>query len=259
MLDGTEPTSAVIELLVKHNILMICPWRSGFAGSTAHECAVEYAPQEFAKDIKFLTEYMELPPCPLVGNMAGSLYAYAAATYYPTLFTSIINLSGTIPIMSDTQISMMSTRQRVIAFTAKYTPRLVRFILRAAVAQVDAGGVDKLVSAMYEGSPFDAELAGDSEIRRLLFEGYRASMAQGQTGFLADGLQVLTDWSQYIDDIKIPIHLIHGTHDPTIKISTVHELCKHYPHIKLTELSDFGQLIFYGDPKTIVEVVRQYL
>ena len=258
MMDGTEPTKAALTMLEEQDIRLICPWRPGFAGSTGHACETALMPLEFADDIERVMQHLRVPPCPLVGHMAGALYAFAAATHLPDTFTAIINISGTIPITSDEQISMMSTRQRVIAFTAKYTPKLVEFILRAAVAQVDAGGADKLVRAMYQGSPNDKLLTENSEeIRKLLFEGYRASMAQGQTGFLADGFQVLQDWSQFISSINVPVHLIHGVGDPTIKVSTVRALIEQYPRIKLTELPNTGQLVLYSNPELVIDVISQ--
>ena len=259
MLEGAGSTTLAQNLLVEHNLKLICPWRPSFAGSDPHDCDSGELPEEFASDVRALLDHLKVESCPIIGHLAGALYAYAFAARYPLRVTGLVNVAGAVPIVSDQQIRMMSTRQRIIAFSGKYTPRLLPFILRAALAQIDAGGVDLLVDAMYKHSPADQRAVRRVEIAQSIYSGYLSSVAQGHTGFQRDGEQVLKNWGRFIDKTESKVELIHGQQDPTVKIETVREACRQYPKLKLTELDGFGQLVFYERPDLVLAMVARYI
>ena len=259
MLDGTEPPPVTQQVLAAHNIRLICPWRAGFAESSALDCPDEARPDQYADDLCFLMKNLAISCCPLIGHLSGSLFAFAAAAKHPDNFSALISVGGAVPIVSDVQISLMSRRQRIIALSGKYTPRLLPFILRAALAQIDAGGVDKLVNAMYETSSADGQIVADPVYANAVYQGYRASVAQGYSGFQQDGVQVLKDWSAFMHGTLIPVTLIHGEEDPTVRLSTVKDTLTRHPTFNLQVLPGVGQLVWYAAPERVIAAILPYL
>ena len=86
---------------------------------------IETAPDRFAADIEDLLDHLGIECVGLVGHKAGSVYAFAAAARLGDRAGVVVSVAGGVPIISSEQFSDMSARQRLVAYTARYTPKLV--------------------------------------------------------------------------------------------------------------------------------------
>lgn len=259
MLDGYGVTHAMKQGLERRGIRLICPVRPNF-GNSGPDGDAHQAPERFAADLDIVMDYYGIGPCPVIGHMAGSVYAFAAAARLGARITRVVNISGGVPILSTAQFATMSSRQRIVAYTARFTPKLLPLILRAGIALLDSGGDRAFMDALHKSAPRDYGAALRPEIFALLSEGYRFTVAQGHRAFEIDAHHVVRDWSEYVAASVQPVMLLHGRHDPVVDIATVRAFAERLgARAVLREYVDDGQLIFYALPDAMLEALEQAL
>ncbi|MCC0032118.1 MAG: hypothetical protein H6890_03125 [Brucellaceae bacterium] len=195
MLTGTGLTAEAERLLFRHNIRLIQPWRGAYANSTPYAGHVRDAAVNAAEDAARVMDHLGLSRATIAGQLSGGLFAITFAAIHPARVTGVFNLSGPVPIVSKSQFSVMAPRQRLIAFTARYTPRVLPILLRAGIAQIDSAGIDHFIDALYAEAPWDLDVSRRPGIREILRSGYRATVRQGHKGFESDSYHVVRDWS----------------------------------------------------------------
>jgi pimeloyl-ACP methyl ester carboxylesterase/DNA-binding CsgD family transcriptional regulator len=261
MLDGTGITARCGELLDWLRLRMICPIRPFFGPAAGDPGPAATAPRRFADDIQTLIRTMRLNRVVVMGHMAGAVYAHAAAAAAPAgQVAGIVNVAGGVPILGPGQFAAMTPRQRLVAYTARYSPRVLPFVLRAGIRQMRTGGERKFLMSLYETSPMDLPIATDPDIERILLDGFRFSVAQGHQAFEVDSRQVVNDWSAIADSHDLPVRLIHGVQDPVVAIASVRAFAALRPgRVTLDEVPEAGQLIFYQDPGRVLSAARALL
>lgn len=253
MLDGYGATAGCLEELQRRGIRLIVPIRPGF-GSSMPDSTAGDAPRKFAADLEAVIDHFGIDRCPVIGHMAGSVYAFAAASVLGPRISGILAVSGGVPIVSARQFAIMTPRQRIVAYTARYTPRLLPLILRSGIALLDNGGQHAFMKALYENAPLDFEIARRPDVFPVLCEGYRITVAQGHKAFEIDSQEVVRDWSEYVTASDQRVILLHGRHDPVVRINTVREYAARLDNrANLFELEDDGQLLFYARPALVLD------
>jgi pimeloyl-ACP methyl ester carboxylesterase/DNA-binding CsgD family transcriptional regulator len=254
MLDGNSMTGRLRELLHENKIHLICPVRPSFGTASPDEDGpIQTAPARFARDIETLMDTTGIKRPILLGHMAGSIYAYATAAHLGRKARGLLAVSGGVPIISASQFASMSVRQRIVALTARYTPRVLPFVIRAGIGQLDNDGERQFLHSLYQHSPYDLRALADLEVRDIILSGYQFTIAQGHRAFEVDGYHAVRDWSAVLAKSELPIELLHGVHDPVVSIASVRDFHSlHSKRANLTELEDTGQLVLYNHPDRLI-------
>jgi pimeloyl-ACP methyl ester carboxylesterase len=256
MLDGCSATPRIELALNQHRLRVIAPVRPGFGTAPAHRGHPSSVPRRFAEDIEGLLDRLRLRQVVLLGHMAGALYAFAVAERLGDRVAGIVNVAGTVPIVSTAQLATMSRRQRVVAYTARYAPAALPFVLRAGIRQLDFNGERSFMTALYESSPLDLSTIADPDVYRSLRRGYRFTVAQGHRAFEADGYHAVRDWSEMAAASTVPVTLVHGRHDPVVDAASVEDFAERLgPRAKVRILDDSGQLVLYRAPEAVCEAL----
>jgi len=259
MLDGNAMIDRLRDLLHEHNFHLICPMRPSFGSAPPDERGpIQTAPQRLARDIEVLIDTLGAKQPILLGHMAGAVYAYAAAAHLGSRVRGVASVSGGVPLVSSKQFASMSVRQRIVALTARYTPRVLPFVIRAGVNQLDHEGQRPFLHSLYQNSPCDMRTIADPEIRDIILSGYQFTIAQGHRAFEIDSYHVVRDWSSFVTEGNQPIELLHGEHDPVVSIASVRAFhAKHGNRTRLTALEDTGQLVLYERPDELIAALQR--
>lgn len=258
MLDGIAVCRSVANILTKENILLIAPVRPSFSDSPpAYD--ITTAPEEFATDLRHVMDHFDISSAPIIGHMAGSIYAFVAAALLPERISAVLNISGGVPIKSFRQLSSMSRRQRIVAWTAKFAPKLLPAIIRTGISQIDRGDETEFMNALYAPGSRDRKVVADESIRAAIHAGYQFAIAQGHRAFEVDSRHVTSDWSRYVFQMHQRVILVNGIFDPTVTINSVREFADRYDNIELEEHNDAGQLLFYQKPNEIISTILKLL
>jgi len=259
MLDGNSMTEKLRQLLHDHRFHLISPMRPGFGPAAFDETGpIETATLRFAQDIEVMINALGVKRPILLGHMAGSLYAYATAARLGARVRGIASVAGGVPLVSTSQFASMSARQRIVALTARYTPRVLPFLIRAGISQLDNRRERQFMQSLYDNSPYDLRTIADLELRDIIFAGYQFTIAQGHRAFEIDSYHVVRDWSDVIKQCEQPIELLHGEHDPVVSIASVRDFhAQHSNQTNLTALSNTGQLVLYEQPEQLIAALER--
>jgi len=260
MLDGIAITEAIAKELHERGIKLIAPERPFFGSAPGAPTAPREALAAFSADLEVLCEHLKLSDSVVLGHMAGAVYAFAFADRAPGRVRAIVNVAGGVPITSPRQFAAMSPRQRLVAYTARYTPSALPFILRAGIRQIDAGGERKFVEALYTASPLDQQACRQQEIFQIITDGVRYAVAQGHAAFEVDSYHVVRDWSKVAHASSCPVHLVHGRHDPVVTCESVEGFAAALgERAQLHVCEEAGQLVYYTQPSHVLAVVQAAL
>ena len=256
MLDSTAALERAEAGLTERNWRVICPVRPHYGRSDPHSDRVNYA-SAIAVDMGHLLDAMNVRRPLILGHMGGSVHAYTmlAMLGVSRPFAGLVNVSGCVPIVSAAQFKPMSRRQRVVAHTARFTPRLLPTLLRIGLSQIDTDDVDRFIAGLYRDGTHDAAAIEQLGIAQQFRDAYRHSGFQSYRGFEFDSFLAVRDWSAYVDACRVPAIHLHGRHDPAVAIETVRDFARRHPHIELREY-DLGQLIFYERPDLVFDAIE---
>lgn len=256
MLDGCGFTGEFIDQLDRHRMRLIAPERPYFGDADPDHGDIATAPQRLAQTLEQLLDRFNMRSAVVLGHMAGAVYAFAAHHYLSDRIAGICNVSGGVPIESIAQIRSMNTRQRVVAMTAKFTPSLLPFIVKTGIRQLDMGGEEAFLSALYSSSLIDYETAKLPEVYNIIIGGYHFSIRQGHKAFQTDSYHVVRNWSEYIKSCDVPVRLVHGRYDPVVDIETVRGLAAKRPNFEMVSDDNAGQLIIHQNPGLVISTLR---
>ncbi|MEC9310924.1 MAG: alpha/beta fold hydrolase, partial [Pseudomonadota bacterium] len=223
MLNGPNFTPAQVQDVHRLGLRLICPIRPGFGTSdmdAVTKARPEEAPDRFCADMTALLKHIGHARIVAVGHMSGALYAFRLAQRHPELVSGVFNISGAVPITDLSQIRAMHYRQQVMALTARFTPRMLPTLLRAGISQIDSGGIEAFLNALYRRGTPDRAIAERPEYRDILFTGFRQIIQQGHWSFAIDSHHVVRDWSRYCTGLPQPVILIHGAADPVVTLDS---------------------------------------
>ncbi|KEJ88142.1 alpha/beta hydrolase [Sulfitobacter donghicola] len=259
MLDGNMMTKELRTLLHDRGFHLLSPVRPSFGTAQPDNSGpIGSAPARFAHDIGTLMKEIGAKRPIFLGHMAGAVYAYAAAAELGDQVRGLLSVSGGIPITSASQFASMSVRQRVVALTARYTPRILPFVIRAGINQLDNDGERQFLNSLYQNSPFDMRTLADLEIRDIVLSGYHFTIAQGHRAFEIDSYHVVRDWSPILSESHHQIELLHGVGDPVVSIASVEAFKDRLSNrARLTTFDDTGQLVLYEKPKEVVAALER--
>ncbi|QUJ78149.1 alpha/beta hydrolase [Sulfitobacter albidus] len=261
MLDGNTMTREMRAELVARGFYLLAPVRPFFGMAEPDDGAgIEDAPQRLAGDIEAMVKQLRIKAPVLMGHMAGAVYSFAAAGRLGRRVRGIVNVAGGVPIHSAAQFATMSVRQRIVALTARYTPRVLPFVIRAGMQQLDNRGEQQFLQSLYEHAPVDMATLRDPELRETVIAGYHFTIAQGHRAFEIDSYHVVRDWSELVTQSSVPVELVHGIHDPVVSIASVEAFAQTLgARACLTRVEDAGQLLFYAQPRTILDAVDRLM
>ncbi|MCC5983740.1 MAG: alpha/beta fold hydrolase [Rhodobacteraceae bacterium] len=258
MLDGLSFGKAFTAELWTRGIRIVAPERPFFGAAPGTAWPVPDVPDLLAADLAHLIATLDLRDLRLIGHMAGSVYSFTLARHAPERVAGIVNVAGGVPITALAQFRHMSPRQRTVAYTARFTPSALPLILHAGVRQIEAGGVDRFVRALYAKSPIDLAAFGTPEIGGTIADGVKFAVAQGYRAFEIDSYHVVRDWSHRARASTCPVVLLHGRHDPVVSAASVEAFGRALGHrARVMIAEDAGQTVLFTHPAQVFEALSR--
>lgn len=258
MLNGPNFPPEILRLLNELGLHLICPYRAGFGASDPDprvQKKASQAPDLTSADMQALLAHLGQRQVMVMGYMSGAVFAFNMAQKYPDLVRGVFNISGAVPMTHLGQIRSMNARQRVMALTARFAPRVFPTLLRAGIAQIDSGGIPAFLDALYTPDSPDRAIAELQGNRELLFRGFRDVVAQGHMGFATDSYHVVRDWSRYCMGLTQPVMLVHGAKDPVVSITSAEQFAKSRGY-RLLVKDKAGQLVLWQYPRETLQALQ---
>ena len=184
---------------------------------------------------------------------------------YPDRISAIISASGTMPFETSAQYERMDKWYRFILASARYTPHLLPFMVKAGFSLARRLGKRKFVHAVFGQSAADIKTFEIPEVYEAMVCGSEVCLSETYTAHNAFAAEVLAqerkDWSYLIEAAQhsVPVYYFNGQQDPQVPLDSLREFQQKYPWVTFYEFEDAGQLVFFLKWPEIIPVIEKYL
>lgn len=248
----------------REGLRIVVPVRPGYGRSTPLKLG-EPRPQAVVGDIAALLDHLGVKSAPMLTLDDDFRYAAAFGAAHPDRLTSILACAATPPLKRHAHFDRMGKWHRFIHSSARYTPSLLPFMIRAGFAMARRLGKDGFVETIYNASPPDRNLARMPEVMETLSVGSEITLSDtvnAADAFAAELLWERTwDWEKELVQLqgKMPVVAIHGRDDLHVPPATQAEMRRDYPWITYHEFPDSGQLFFFSHWRETLAILKELM
>ncbi|MFT7592873.1 MAG: pimeloyl-ACP methyl ester carboxylesterase/DNA-binding CsgD family transcriptional regulator [Paracoccaceae bacterium] len=257
MLDAMAPLQMLQSRLIRHGYQVIAPIRPGFGESQAAPGG--QGVQVFVDHVAELIDQLKLRRPVVLAHLAGSVHGHHLLARHSDRVAGMVAVSGGVPITRASQLSNMAPRQRLVAYTARYAPALLPFVLRAGIAQIDGQDIDEFMEALFKPGTHDCGVIEWLGLAQMIQAGYRFSVQQGHVGFTSDSHLVVSDWSADIAGPDTPVIHLHGSQDAVVDVDTVLAFGQAHANVDVRVMSEVGQLLIYERPEAVFAALDELI
>jgi pimeloyl-ACP methyl ester carboxylesterase len=199
------------EITRRKGVRLICVDRPGYGGSTFQPGRTIL---DWAKDVAALADKLDIRSFAVAGHSAGGPYALACTYSLPERVTMAAVLSGAGPVDAPGATEGMTFINWLGFKLGSYVPwpvmrAMVWWFFRKQAAD-PAHAVD---TDQRERAAADEEVMRIPGVREICIASDVDAYRQGLLGYAWDVRLITRPWDISLEDIKVPVHLWHGTAD----------------------------------------------
>jgi len=256
MLDGMSPLHFAAKELKLRGMRVFAPVRPGY-GRSDPVANPDDTLDVFIGHVRELIETHNLKRPIILGYLAGGMYGYNLCSQLPDRLAGMVVVGGGAPVTRVSQLSKMPARQRLVAYTARYAPALLPFVLRAGIAQIDGKDVVDFMEALFPPGTHDHNVIERYGLSDLFRAGYRYSVQQGYLGFAGDSHHVVRDWGARLSGPSAPVIHLQGALDPVLPPASVEPFFRGRENTELRVYPDCGQMLFYEQLESVFAAIEE--
>lgn len=256
MQDGMSPVEALNERLIRRGYRVIAPVRPGY-GRSAPVSPDRKALSVFVGHVDEMIRRLGLRRPLILGYMAGAISGHVLTGRLNGRIAGMLGIAGAVPIRRAGDLASMAPSQRAAAYTARYVPALLPFVLRVGISQIDSREFKGFLDGVFRPGTRDHEVVRRLGLVGAIRSGYRFSVQQGHFGFASDAYFAVRDWSSQISRPAAPVVLLHGELDPVITPDMARAFAARRDNIDLRMVADAGQLLLYQLPELVLDALDE--
>lgn len=254
------PRAAVADMH-RRRLRVLVPFRAGYCASDPPpegrdnlEVAVE--------DLRTIVAQLGIASAPVVAPGDDIRIALMLAQAEPCRVRHIFGIGSGFPILNDTQYRRLVPPARFTRACARYSPKVLPFMLRGALMMVMRYGVERYLRGILARVPADARAFAEPEVGGALVEGVeRLYFRENRSlaAICAEMVHFHRDWPRELGHVACPVTLIHGEQDGTSPFETALEYCRMYPSWRFIGYRDEGELVAHVRWTDVLDLIEQSL
>ena len=241
---------------------IITPIRSGFGGSTPLRPDQDRV-GSFAQDVLALMDHLDVGSAPLLVADEDMVYAARLFRLAPDRVRSVVGIAAFLPMTRTAQYERMGHWHRFVLGTARYTPRLLPFVVQLTFAMARHMGKAEFIRRVFSGSEADIAMtrnwrafeAVDSGSDIVLNEGFDAAKAYAQEISIVHSSDWRSEFKAMAD--AIPVLNIVGTEDQGILPETYQEFLQDYPKVDMILVEGAGSFLFFEKWDKVLDLLAK--
>jgi pimeloyl-ACP methyl ester carboxylesterase/DNA-binding CsgD family transcriptional regulator len=245
----------------RRRLRVLVPFRAGYCGSDPPpegrdnlEVAVE--------DLRTIMAQLRIASAPVVAPGDDIRIALMFAQAEPRRVCHIFGIGSGFPILNDTQYRRLIPPARFARACARYSPKVLPFMMRGGVKAVTRYGVERYLRGILARIPADARAFAEPEVGGALVEGVERLFFRENRSVAAVCAEMVLfhrDWPAELGQVACPVTLIHGEQDGTSPFETALEYCAMYPNWRFIGYPDEGELVAHVRWTDVLDLVEQAL
>ena len=171
----------------------------------------------------------------------GAPYAFASGWMTPERVEKIAVVSGAPPLdRLDDLDGLLPIHRRMLMLREK-SPRLLRFLFHLARPLVAMRMPIRLRPLLLKFlQPCDANVLRESRKFDICFDSARHAWRSSALGVMADAEIYATPWGFWLEEVRVPVALWHGTKDRTFAPRLAQDVAARLPHCEFHLVPDAG-------------------
>jgi len=243
------------EVTIRQGVCLICTDRPGYGDST-------FQPNRYlldwGTDIAQLADHLGLNKFAIVGHSGGGPHALACAYALPERVTAVGIVAGAGPVDTPNATEGMIFLHRLGFTVGQYLPwsiwyLMVKYLFREIAAD-PATAIDRDQNTW---PPADREILTTPEIRELCIRSDTEAYRHGLLAYAWDARLLTRPWGFKLEEIKVPVHLWHGTLDNSTTLVMARYMEEKIPNCNLTICNDEAHMLLIPRWEEILTTLKQ--
>lgn len=236
-------------------VRLICTDRPGYGESTFQPNRVLL---DWASDIAQLADHLGFDKFAIVGHSGGGPHTLACAYALPDRISAAGVVAGAGPMDTPNATDGMIFLHRLGFTLGRYMPwsawyEMVKFIFREIAADPSIA-IDRDKDTWPAA---DREILTTPEIRELCVRSDMEAYRHGLLAFAWDARLLTRPWGFKLEEIKVPVHLWHGTLDNSTTLVMARYMEEKIPNCNLTICEDEAHMLLIPRWEEILSTIKQ--
>ncbi|MCE8555408.1 alpha/beta hydrolase [Ruegeria pomeroyi] len=258
MLDGMAPLEYLKHDFARRGLRVLAPVRPGYGLSDPVK-GVEAGLRVMSSHALELMDRFALGRVAILGHMAGAVTGYVLRAGGDPRLAGMVAVAASGPLLRRAQLSGMARRQRMMAMTARWTPALLPFFVRAGIALIDSEEVQRFMDALYPPGSHERQVVDRLDLAALMHAGYRFAAQSGTAGFEADAFAMVSPWQRLCEGGTCPVVHLHGALDPVVPVDETARFAAGIPGASFHRFEEVGQFLIYERPDAVLDAIEAIL
>lgn len=199
----------------------------------------------FAKDVKELTEYLEIHKFSVAGMSAGSPFALAIAYLFPKNVQKVSIISGFAPYNANSK-KYLKKEVKLMLNLAKLTPFLLKIALNIQAKQISKNPQKALKGFLKIMSTPDQEILKNKSVMNIIEKMFIEAFRNGSKGIAYEISNLLVkNWEFKLCDIQVPTTFWQGNKDNNVPYKWAELMKNEIKNATLNTYPNEGHLIIF--------------
>jgi pimeloyl-ACP methyl ester carboxylesterase/DNA-binding CsgD family transcriptional regulator len=240
-------------------VRLIAMDRPGYGHSTFAERR-DY--RDFTADVRSLLDELHVDQAHVLSASAGTAHALHAAWALPDRIRSVHCTAVVPPIGYILASDSPSTLNSLMNQFFRVVPSLLRPAMELALFGQTVESLLTAMTSTRQNNVFsltEADVAYITAPEHLPYfvASMMESLRQGARAFAMESVLINRDWSIDLRELKVPVHLWHGSHDGLVPTDMVTAFAKAVPNARLTVLEGDTHLLVLRNIERLVAAIHR--
>jgi pimeloyl-ACP methyl ester carboxylesterase len=241
------------EITKRMGVRLICVERPGFGESTFQPGR---SILDWPNDISQLADALNIDSFSVCGHSGGGPHTLACAFALPKRITSAVTISGAGPVDAPGATEGMTLLNWFGFKFGQYIPWSIGRVITWSVfhkrASDPAEAMDRETG---HRPPADDKVFAQPEVREVCLQSELEAFRPGLLGFSWDVHLITRLWGFRLEEIKIPVHIWHGTADDATSVRMARHMAGRIPNCRLTICEDEGHMLLFPHWQEILTTI----
>lgn len=250
--------------LARRGIRLIVPVRPGYGGSDPLPRDVDRL-QATAGDMAAVARAEGATRLPALVVQDDMLHAAALHRDHPEMLDAILGIAAGLPVTRPEQFDRMGKWHRFVYSAARYTPHLLRPMIRVGIAMVSNIGKKSFLDTVLRQSRSDMAHLRSPHTFEAMQVGSEITLSANRTAFEAMvrefALTHAPESRELVDGLRDgpPVRIFSGPDDMRLPPETLAEMQEDYPWIEFVKSETGGSLLLFDRWDRVTEMIDDML
>ncbi len=206
---------------------------------------------DFARDVKQVTEHLNIEQFSVAGMSAGAPFALGIAYLYPKNVCKLGIISGFAPFSKQSK-KPLTKEVKFLLNIAKSAPFILRLLLKIQTKNIKKNPRKSLQNFTKSMSKPDQKVLQNDAVIAVIRTMFQEAFRKGSAGVAHEICNLLVyDWRFKINEIEVPVHYWQGEQDNNVPFQWAQLMHKQTKNGTLTSFANEGHLLIFKHAEEI--------